>query len=115
MRERGRAHVRGHMDGRTSSSRTRVSNAFARRPLYVVKVGPCSCREAATLVGYIIPLSRDTTTLPLCSSTLPACLPACLTAALLSPHVVNKDEWSERENARAHFLPEASSLNSIDS
>lgn len=79
---------------RTSSPpRTRIERA-RRRPLYVVKVGPCSCRKAATLVGCIIPLrARDTTTLPLCSST----------AAALLPRGVNKDE--RIVHARARVLP----------
>lgn len=104
--EKKRARKRARKEGpaaRTSSPpRTRIERA-RRRPLYVVKVGPCSCRKAVTLVGCIIPLrARYMTTLPLCSST----------AAALLPRGVNKDERIVR--ARAYF-PEASSLNPIDS
>lgn len=101
-----RARKRGPAARTSSPPRTRIERA-RRRPLYVVKVGPCSCRKAATLVGCIIPLrARDTTTLPLCSST----------AAALLPRGVNKDERIARARARARACsPEASSLNPIDS
>lgn len=93
--EKKRARKRARKEGpaaRTSSPpRTRIERA-RRRPLYVVKVGPCSCRKAVTLVGCIIPLrARYMTTLPLCSST----------AAALLPHGVNKDE----RIVRARVLP----------
>lgn len=98
--EKERAREEGPAVRISSPPRTRIERA-RRRPLYVVKVGPCSCRKAATLVGCIIPLrARDTTTLPLCSSM----------AAALLPRGVNKD------GSRAHACsPEASSLNPIDS
>lgn len=98
--EKKRARKRACKEGpaaRTSSPpRTRIERA-RRRPLYVVKVGPCSCRKAVTLVGCIIPLrARYMTTLPLCSST----------AAALLPRGVNKDERivRARELPRGEFI-----------
>lgn len=86
---RKRAREEGPGARTSSPPRTRIERA-RRRPLYVVKVGPCSCRKAATLVGCIIPLrARDTTTLSLYSST----------AALL-PRGVNKEQI-----VRARVLP----------
>lgn len=74
------------------------SNAYwtCARRLYVVKVGPCSCCKAATLVGCIISLcARDTTTLPLRFPRLPPFYRA----------------RSKDERSRAHTLPEESLLN----